>query len=157
MNDAGYPAIAELLPHAGDMVLLDAVIEAGEEHIACSRLVRSDGLFECGGGLPAWAGVELMAQAVAAWAGWQARYERRPVRVGFLLGTRHYRSDVDVFPSGSELRVEAVRSFHDDGGMGVFACRIDSSAGRAEARLSVFSPPDPNAFLATLARAATHD
>ncbi len=157
MSDAGYPPIATLLPHAGDMVLLDAVVEAGEEHMVCSHTVRADGLFEPAHGLSAWAGVELMAQAVAAWAGWQARCEHRPVRLGFLLGTRHYRCDVDVFPPGTELRVEAVRSFHDDSGMGVFACRIDSAAGSAEARLSVFSPPDPDTFLASLARDSSHD
>ena len=134
--------IAELLPHAGEMVLLDAVIEAGDERIACLRTVRSEGLFEDAGGLPAWAGVELMAQAVAAWAGWQARQARQPVRLGFLLGTRHYRCDVDGFPPGTELRVEAARRFHDDSGMAVFACRIDSAIGGAEASLNVFSPPD---------------
>ena len=48
MNDP----IAELLPHAGDMVLLDAVIEAGDEHIVCRRTVRTDGLFEGPDGLP---------------------------------------------------------------------------------------------------------
>jgi predicted hotdog family 3-hydroxylacyl-ACP dehydratase len=149
--------VADLLPHAGDMVLLDTVVEAEAERIVCLRRVRDQGLFEDAGGLPAWAGVELMAQAVAAWAGWQARSEGRPVRLGFLLGTRHYRCDVDAFPPGTELRVEAVRSFHDDGGMGVFACRIDAAHGHAEAMLNVFSPPDADAFFAATAGEPTHD
>lgn len=149
--------VADLLPHAGDMVLLDTVVEAEAERIVCLRRVRDQGLFEDAGGLPAWAGVELMAQAVAAWAGWQARSEGRPVRLGFLLGTRHYRCDVDAFPPGTELRVEAVRSFHDDVGMGVFACRIDAAHGHAEAMLNVFSPPDADAFFAATAGAPTHD
>lgn len=97
--------IAELLPHAGKMILLDALIEAEGERIACRRTVRTAGLFEDACGLPAWAGVELMAQAVAAWSGWLARRTREPVRLGFLLGTRHYRCDVDRFPPGTELRV----------------------------------------------------
>jgi predicted hotdog family 3-hydroxylacyl-ACP dehydratase len=156
VNGRAYPPIAELLPHAGEMVLLDAVVEAGDERIACRRTVRADGLFEDAAGLPAWAGVELMAQAVAAWAGWQARREGRPVRLGFLLGTRHYRCDVDAFPPGTELRVEALRSFHADNGMGVFACRIDSPAGAAEANLNVFSPPDADAFFAA-AGEPSHD
>jgi len=149
--------IAELLPHAGEMILLDAVIEAGDEHIVCHRTVRDDGLFESPAGLPAWAGVELMAQAVAAWAGWKANNEQRPVRLGFLLGTRHFRSDVDTFPAGTALRVEAVRRFYDDHGMGVFACRIDSPVGHAEANLNVFSPPDEDAFLAAVQGAPSHD
>lgn len=152
MNDP----IAELLPHAGEMILLDAVVEAGDEHIVCRRTVRDDGLFEGTAGLPAWAGVELMAQAVAAWAGWKAKSEQRPVRLGFLLGTRHFRSDVDAFPAGTELRVEAIRRFHDDHGMGVFACRIDSPVGHAEANLNVFSPPDEDAFLAAIQGEPSH-
>jgi predicted hotdog family 3-hydroxylacyl-ACP dehydratase len=144
--------IEELLPHAGEMILLDAVLEAGEEHMVCRRSVRPDPFSDTDGSLPAWAGVELMAQCVAAWAGWQARHEQRAVQLGFLLGTRHYRCDVAAFPAGSELTVSAVRNFHDDNGMAVFACRIEASCGCAEARLTVFSPPDFDVFLATTAQ-----
>jgi predicted hotdog family 3-hydroxylacyl-ACP dehydratase len=139
-------AIEELLPHAGNMVLLDAVLEVDQERIVCRRRVTAGGLFNASdGSLPAWVGVELMAQSIAAWAGWQAKHEQRPVRLGFLLGTRHYTCDVDAFPSGSELVIEAVRNFHDDHGMGVFACRID-------ARLTVFSPPNADTFITASTR-----
>ncbi|HEY0199070.1 MAG TPA: hotdog family protein [Rhodanobacter sp.] len=149
--------IDELLPHAGDMILLDAVTAADEEGIVCTRTVRPGGLFnDADGRLPAWCGVELMAQCVAAWAGWQAKREQRPVRLGFLLGTRHYRCDVDAFPLGSELVIEAVRSFHDDNGMAMFLCRIVAVGVHAEARLTVFSPPDSDAFFASTAQGQTH-
>lgn len=142
--------IEVLLPHTGEMILLDAVTLAEDERIVCRRTVRASGLFEdADGNLPAWCGVELMAQCVAAWSGWQAKREQRPVRLGFLLGTRRYQCDVDAFPAGSELTIEAVRSFHDDDGMAMFACRIDAAGVHAEARLTVFSPPDPTAFLAS--------
>ena len=142
--------IEALLPHTGGMILLDAMTEAEEERIVCRRTVRPGGLFEdADGNLPAWCGAELMAQCVAAWSGWQAKREQRPVRLGFLLGTRRYQCDVDAFPAGSELVIEAVRCFHDDDGMAMFACRIDAPGAHAEARLTVFSPPDPDAFLAS--------
>jgi predicted hotdog family 3-hydroxylacyl-ACP dehydratase len=144
--------IGDLLPHAGDMILLDAAIEADEDRIVCTRTIRPGGLFnDADGHLPAWCGVELMAQCVAAWAGWQAMREQHPVRLGFLLGTRHYRCDVDAFPLSSELVIEAVRSFHDDNGMAMFLCRINAAGVHAEARLTVFSPPDSDAFFATTA------
>ncbi|WP_049621074.1 3-hydroxylacyl-ACP dehydratase [Frateuria defendens] len=146
---ADYGPIEALLPHAGPAILLDALVEADAERVLCTRTVPHGGpLHDADGHLPAWAGIELMAQAVAAWAGWQARREGRPVRLGFLLGTRHYRCDVDAFPAGTVLAVEAVRGFHDDAGMGVFHCRIDAPGLHAEARLTVFSPPDGTAFLA---------
>jgi predicted hotdog family 3-hydroxylacyl-ACP dehydratase len=140
--------IAELLPHAGDMVLLDAVLDAGDEHIVCIRTVRRDEPFaDVDGSLPAWVGIELMAQAVAAWAGWQERRQGRLPKLGFLLGTRQYHCDVDAFAVDSELRVTATRSFHDDNGMGVFACRIDALSGTATANLAVFSPADARDYL----------
>jgi predicted hotdog family 3-hydroxylacyl-ACP dehydratase len=139
--------IAELLPHAGEMILLDAVLEHGPEHAVCSRRVPAAGLFhDADGNLPAWMGVELMAQAIAAWAGCQAKAAGEPVRLGFLLGTRHYVCNVVAFAPGSELRIEARRDFHDDSGMGVFACRIEAPGVLAEARLTVFSPPDASAL-----------
>jgi predicted hotdog family 3-hydroxylacyl-ACP dehydratase len=139
--------IAGLLPHAGGMILLDAVLEHGPGHAVCSRRIPASGLFhDADGRLPAWLGVELMAQAIAAWAGCQARETGEPVRIGFLLGTRHYVCNVAAFVPGSELRIEARREFHDESGMGVFACRIEAPGVLAEARLAVFSPPDTSAL-----------
>ena len=149
--------IADLLPHSGDMILLDSVLDAETDRIVCGLVVRPDGPFnDADGSLPAWCGVELMAQAVAAWSGWTGKQEQRAVRLGFLLGTRHYRCNVDAFAPGSELAVEAFRSFHDDNGMAMFACRIDAEGIHAEARLTVFSPPDSDAFLASLAPSQPH-
>ena len=145
--------IAEVLPHAGAMILLDRVDELETERIVCVRGVRAgDPFVDIDGSLPAWAGIELMAQAIAAWAGCHAYAAGEPVRLGFLLGARQYRCDADAFPAGAELRVEAVRGFHDDEGMGVFACRAEGGGVTAEARLTVFSPPDAVTFAASLAQ-----
>lgn len=149
--------MAELLPHSGEMILLDSVLGGEENRIRCRHTVRAGGPFnDSDGSLPAWSGVELMAQAVAAWAGWQGKQEHRPVRLGFLLGTRHFRCNIDAFPAGSELTVEAFRSFHDDNGMAMFACRIDAADMHAEARLTVFSPLESDGFLAAIAQSITH-
>ncbi|MFC4764785.1 hotdog family protein [Dyella koreensis] len=143
------PPIAEVLPHTGDMILLDRVIELAAERIVCTRTVRAGNTFvESDGTLPAWVGIELMAQTIATWAGCHARAAGEPIRLGFLLGARQYQCDVDAFSADSELRIEAVRHFHDEDGMGVFACRIDATGGHAEARLTVFSPPDAATFAA---------
>ena len=139
--------IDQLLPHAGRMILLDRVMEWDAERILCERVVRPGDAFVQATGLPAWTGVELMAQAIAAWNGCQVLAAGGTVRPGFLLGTRAYRADVDAFPPGTRLLVEAVRNFHDDEGMGAFTCRVDAPGMHAEARLTVFSPPDPAPFL----------
>lgn len=143
--------IAEVLPHAGDMILLDGIEHVEDERIICTRMIQAGGLFvEADGSLPAWVGVELMAQAIAAWAGCRARAEKRPVQLGFLLGTRHYEANVDAFPAGACLRITAERAFHNEQGMGVFHCRIDAASLRAQARLNVYSPPDANALFKPL-------
>lgn len=139
--------IEKLLPHAGRMILLDRVVTWEAERIVCERVVRRGDAFVDASGLPAWAGVELMAQAIAAWNGCQVLATGGDVRPGFLLGTRAYRADVDAFPLGAKLTIETVRSFHDEDGMGAFACRIDAPGMHAEARLTVFSPPDPTPYL----------
>jgi len=140
--------IAELLPHAGDMILLDAVESFDQESVRTRLQVRPGGLFsDTDGGLPAWVGVEIMAQSVAAFAGCQARQAGLPVELGFLLGTRSYQCNVAAFPAGVELRIEARQSLRDDNGMGVFECRLDGPGILAEARLNVFRPPAVEAYL----------
>ncbi|GLQ46753.1 3-hydroxylacyl-ACP dehydratase [Dyella lipolytica] len=149
--------IAEVVPHAGEMILLDSIEEIETDRIVCIKTVRPDGLFvEDDGCLPAWVGVELMAQSIAAWAGCRAQADQQPVQLGFLLGTRHYQCNVDAFPPGSRLHVEAIRSFHDEHGMGVFTCRIDAPDIHAEARLTVYRPRDADAFFKQVAGEMPH-
>lgn len=66
--------LAELLPHAGDMILIDKIVSFDDEQIFTRLTVKPDGLFSLpDGSLPAWVGIELMAQSVAAFAGCHAR------------------------------------------------------------------------------------
>jgi len=140
--------IAELLPHAGDMILIDQVLRFGEDDVETCLVVRPGGLFnQADGSLPAWVGVELMAQSVAAFAGCQARQAGLAVELGFLLGTRHYQCNVDRFPADTPLHIKALRSLQDDNGMGVFECHLDGPGIHAEARLNVFRPPQVATYL----------
>lgn len=91
--------LAELLPHAGDMILIDSISSFDEEQIYTRLTVQPDGLFNLpDGSLPAWVGIELMAQSVAAFAGCHARQKGNPVELGFLLGTRKFECNVEAFP-----------------------------------------------------------
>ncbi len=139
--------IHELLPHAGDMIFLDRVTVLESERIVAASTVRSDWLLCQQGALPAWAAIELMAQTVAAFAGGHARLAGEPVKLGFLLGTRRFTTNTDIIPAGTELTIEARCSLQDEGGMGVFECRLTADAILIEARLNVFSPRDPDAYL----------
>ncbi|MFF5863658.1 hotdog family protein [Pseudomonas sp. NPDC012596] len=141
--------LAELLPHAGEMILIDQVDSCDDEQIHTRTVVRQGGLFNrADGSLPAWFGIELMAQSVAAFAGCRARRNGQPVALGFLLGTRKYQCDVEHFPLGAELHVHAIRSLEDDNGMGVFECHLRGPGVHASARLNVYTPPQPARYLA---------
>jgi predicted hotdog family 3-hydroxylacyl-ACP dehydratase len=125
-----FPAIAELLPHCGKAVWLDAVLEKSANHIrARACITREHTLFVAGHGVPAWAGIEFMAQAAAVHAGLENRDSGRPPRMGLLLGTRRYQMHAAYFPEGAQLEILAQREFGDSGSMGACRCTI-SSAGR---------------------------
>lgn len=140
--------IATVAPHAGAMLLLDRVIDHDDEGIVAELRVPFDGLFHVDGGVPAYVGIEYMAQAVACWAGCRARGRGEPPPIGFLLGSRRYDCTVPLFASGALLRVEARREILGENGLGVFACRILSEGEElATANVSVFEPPDAQAYL----------
>ncbi len=144
------PHIDELVPHSGDMSWLDEVLAVNEEDIVAQALIRADSYFVRDGVLPIWAGIEYMAQAVAAWAGYRAHTKGEQVKVGFLLGTRRYEAFRQSFRVGDTLRIEARCELMGDNGLGMFSCRIlvDGEL-TASANLSVFEPPDEAAFLST--------
>lgn len=131
------------IPHRGAMMLLDRVLEVGAEHSVAEVDVPLDGLFVRDGQVPAWVGIEYMAQTISAWAGGRARREGGAPRMGLLLGTRRYETRCASFPGGARLRVEARCELMGDNGLGVFDCRILLAGDEvATAKLSVFDPPE---------------
>jgi predicted hotdog family 3-hydroxylacyl-ACP dehydratase len=140
--------IESVLPHRDSMRLIDRVVDWQPESIVVEVDVPGHGLFNRPGGVPAWVGVEYMAQAIAAWAGCRARAEGHEPSIGFLLGTRRYTAYQPAFTPGSCLRVEAHCELMGENGLGMFACRI--LAGEVElavANVSVFEPRDAMAYL----------
>jgi len=132
-------AVEELLPHSGRMVLLNRVIEFDEEYMVAEVIVRDDGLFGDGKTVPAWLGIEYMAQTIAALGGMKRRLAGKPLNLGFLLGTRRYDCNLDIFPVGSVLTV-SVKQLVEDQGLGVFDCRITAEGISASAKLNVYQP-----------------
>ena len=144
MDDSSTPDPMDAwVPHRGAMSLLDRVEHVDEHGVVAWVTVPAEGLFTTDGGVPAWVGIEYMAQAVAAWSGARSRTGGGSPRIGFLLGSRRYEAREPVFAAGAELRVSAVCELVGDNGLGMFDCRIEH-AGRelATARLSVFEPPE---------------
>jgi predicted hotdog family 3-hydroxylacyl-ACP dehydratase len=119
----GFPAIAELLPQRGPMVLLDSVVDVGERTIACTVHIGPDHAYLQGNSVDALLCVELVAQAVGAYAGLHDRLEGRTPGPGFLISCREATFEVPVLALGDELRVEARHVWGDDR-LGSFVGRV---------------------------------
>ncbi len=131
--------VAELLPHDGNMVLLDGVVDYDQESLVAEVVVRDDGLFGDGKTIPAWIGIEYMAQTVAAHGGMMCHLVGKPINLGFLLGTRRYISNISDFTVGTRLTVK-VNRFIEDQGLGVFDCQILGDGIDISAKLNVYQP-----------------
>jgi predicted hotdog family 3-hydroxylacyl-ACP dehydratase len=140
--------IEQVVPHRGAMRLVDRLLDWDDDRVAVEATVPADGPFHDGAGVPAWIGIEYMAQAIAAWAGCQARVRGEETKLGFLLGSRRYSAETGRFAAGSVLRIEARRELFGDNGLGMFACRIlQGERVVASANVSVYQPADPRAYL----------
>lgn len=134
------PRICELVPHAGPMLLLDRVLEVGDDYLVSEVVVRKDGLFDEAGRVAAFLGLEYMAQTISAFSGWQARQQGERVKVGYLLGTRRFTTNVGDFACGDVLRVTARRVVQDSVGMAAFDCMVEGELAMQSATLSVYEP-----------------
>ena len=144
-----FPPIDELLPHRGAMLLLDRVLSENEKSIVAGTTVPEAAWYlDEQGGMPAWIGIELMAQAIAAHAALQGRLKGAPPKRGVLLGCRSYRASMPRAAAGALLKVSAKMTLRDESGFGAYDCTIESdSAEFAAATLKVFEPEDFEAFV----------
>lgn len=142
-----YPAIRDLLPHDAPMILLDEVVEVRDTGLTARVTITPQSLFADEQGVPAWVGLEYMGQAIAAYAGAQARRKGEPVRIGFLVSTRRYESGCAHFPLGAELTVAAEAVAESSQGLSVFECTLRGPGLDASANLNVYQPPNIEAFM----------
>lgn len=121
---AGMPA-SHFVLHRAPMLLLERLVEPGALVTVCEwRVGETDAFLSPGRGVPAYVGVEYMAQCVAVHAGVRARARGFGPPLGFLLGTRHYRAAVEYFEPGLTHRATCRELISDDNGMGSYECSI---------------------------------
>ncbi|XZA37938.1 putative thioester dehydrase [Neisseria musculi] len=116
--------IAPLLPHSGRMVLLECITDYGRHHLTATTRVGGNHILLADNRLPCVAGMEIMAQGIGALIGCHARNSGRPVKMGFLLGTRRLHLFADSIPVDTQLLVKVQESVVDASGFGVFDCTL---------------------------------
>lgn len=137
--------VEPLVPHSGEMVLIDRITDFGETHLTAEATIRENHILIKHGKLASWAGIEIMAQGVAAWAGCMAQQANEPVRLGYLLGTRKLHIHQAEIPIGSQLEIKVTMSIQDTTGFGVFDCQLidkNTQLPILEGALNVFSPKE---------------
>lgn len=135
--------VAPLLPHSGDMVLLDCVTEYGDDYLTAEMQVKADNILIKKGKLLTVSGIEILAQGVAAWAGCMSFLADEPIRLGYLLGTRKLFVYTQEIPIGTNLQIKVKKSIQDAAGFGVFDCQlIDLKENKVilEGALNLFCP-----------------
>ncbi len=132
--------VASLIPHAGEIVLLDRLETFTEDSINAHTVVRDDGLFNnTPHQVPSFIAIEYMAQAIAAWAGYRGKSLGQPVKIGLLLGTRDFKASVDYMPVGAKVQVRIQRIMEMANGMAVFDGWVTGDGIEISGRLSVLS------------------
>ncbi len=140
---SGLGLITECLLHRGPMLLVDEVLEQGAGYIVVGTAVDAKAWYaQADGSMPAWVGIELMAQAIGAHSGLESRALGEAPQLGYLLGTRAYRSRVPSFPANARLTIVARCVFRDESGLGAFDCELwQEGELLAESTLKVYETP----------------
>lgn len=137
-----YVDVSELLPHEAPMILIDKVLDVTELSIHTQLTITDSGLFfdQQMNAVPAWVGIEFMAQTIAAWSGYHATQQGLSVPIGFLLGSRRYMTECSEFVLGDVLDIYAEQLMENEG-MAAFSCTIKCNGQElASSQLNVFAP-----------------
>ncbi|MEA3083924.1 MAG: hypothetical protein QOC89_1621 [Paraburkholderia sp.] len=141
--------IEAIIPHRGTMLLLDAVSTFDDTTLSARATVHADAWYaDADGAMPAWIGIELMAQAIAAHVALLAMRGGGQTRPGVLLGSRRYHALQLSFPRGAQLLIHTTELLRSEEGHGAYECTIhDGDVCCAEAVIKVFQPRDFQSFI----------
>ncbi|WP_194756893.1 ApeP family dehydratase [Aliidiomarina indica] len=144
--------VEDVIPHKASMVLLDELIDATSTGAFCQVHISPKSSFytEVLDGVPAYIGLEYIAQTIAAYSGVVARQGGNSPQIGLLLGTRKYEPTKSHFSNGDILHVKADKLLEDSNGLSVFLGTIavgteDNVVVRA--KINVFQPENAENWL----------
>ncbi|WP_417550886.1 hypothetical protein [Methylophaga sp.] len=139
--------VSDLVPHTGTMSLLSRVTAYSDQWLEAEVDIHSASIFVEEQGVPAWIGVEYLAQAIAAYAGLQQRQQSKTPKLGFLLGTRRYQCNIDWFETGQTLSIRVECEMQAENGLHVFRGQLKGEKVVATANLNVYQPEDASQFI----------
>lgn len=145
-----YP-IEDVLPHRAPMILIDSLELYDNDSCICQVTITKASPFydDKLAGVPSYIGSEYMAQAIAAFAGANALDNKNKVTIGFLLGSRKYKTFKPAFLLNTRLTIKVKELYQEESGLSVFECEINDQTPSliAQANINVFQPDDAEAFI----------
>ncbi len=144
-------SIESVAAHTEPMILLDSLDRYGEKTCVCRVNITEQSAFYDfeNQGVASYIGSEYMAQTIAAYAGAHALDENREVKIGFLLGSRSYKTSSPYFKLNEQIIISIEELYKENSGLSVFGCEIHDVDGNilANANINVFQPTNPQEFL----------
>ncbi|BED91172.1 MULTISPECIES: hotdog family protein [unclassified Pseudoalteromonas] len=143
-------SIEQVVPHDSPMILIDQLVDYSDENATCSVTITPQSPFysEQIEGVPSYIGVEYMAQSIAAYAGALAKDINEAVKIGFLIGTRKYKTHQATFYKSSTLTIFVQKLYQEESGLSVFECQItENKKILCDAKINVFQPENPLKFI----------
>jgi predicted hotdog family 3-hydroxylacyl-ACP dehydratase len=149
IEDIPLPLIEDILLHRGNMLLIDRVIAFSKKSTTTEYSPRCGTWYsDTEGKMPAWIGIELMAQAIAAHVGMVKHSEGLAQKHGVLVGTRSYRSTLPSFAADVPLQTQVTVAYQDISGLSAYDCSIAcGDTTLATATIKVFEPEDFQNFV----------
>ena len=142
--------IIDVIPHREPMILIDSLCGYDDDSCTCQLTIKESSAFydKAKSGVASYIGSEYMAQTIAAYAGAHALDNQQEIAIGFLLGSRKYKTFVPYFKLNSVITIKVKQLYQEDSGLRVFDCEVsDEQQVIAQANINVFQPQDAQAFL----------
>lgn len=143
-------SLAKYIPHQPPMRLVDTLLSSAPLEVEVEANIHTDNVFydTARGGVPAWTGIEYMAQAAAVWVGLEDTRANKPIEPAFLISSRQYTAHRPLFALGEPLRIR-VHADLIDGPLVAFTGTIHNATELlAEAIFTAYRPDDIAAYMA---------
>ena len=141
--------LEKILPHNHPMILIDDIkeINIDERYLIAEVTIKEDKIFfdKSINGVPYLSGIEYMAQTIGCYAFYRA--QRTEPKLGFLLGTRSYKNNIEKFENGKTYSIK-VREIYGDSELVSFDCLIYNECEEcARAVINAYQPENAEEYL----------
>lgn len=141
--------IEKILPHNRPMILIDDIVEVNKEsrYVIAKVTIKEEMIFfdKTINGISALTGIEFMAQTIGCYAFFGNENEKP--KIGFLLGSRSYKNNLEKFENGETYYIKASEIFSDNE-LVSFNCLIYNGGNEyASAVINAFQPKNARKFL----------